>query len=407
MREVKNRLVKKKIRDFVLPWEGFANDCRKELEKIIVTFKANSKIFSKPFNRYYKWELKDGKWVKVLKKQKNNRNWIAVRRSLFKQPQGTIWLKQIAERNLKEALKLEIERYKNNYDRSAGTKNYVYDKEARELLKQVIRNFDGNEKDISDYLKKSPLKRSDDSEIKKVAIAEFVRVATKKVKIDKSFTRKKIESIPYAEKSRIAKLLIQHLEEYNNEPESAFEGEGLEKLRIKNGGRPIEKVTVYEVKKDMEIIDNKLLETDKGGNVIFVIYKDKHGNAVKMETLSVLKVVRRLLNGESVVDEMENCAPVILKPLDLVLFVKNSSVEEARHLLNSHSDTFSSIYKIVSFTGQQLFTIPHYVSTSLVDNEKELGWNNKSEQSWDGEFVKKHFVKLNVSRLGIPEIADA
>ncbi len=406
LKEVKNRLVRKKIREFLPPWESFANDCKNELERIIVTFKANNKIFSKPFNRYCKWELKDGKWIKTLKKQKSNRNWIAVRRSLFKQPQGTIYIKQITEKSLKEALKLEIERYKNNYDRTAGTKNYVYDKEARELLKLLIRNFDGDEKEIAAYLKKSPLKRSDGSDIKKVAIAEFVRVATKKVRIDKTFTRKKIESIPYAGKSNIAKLLIQHLEEYNNEPESAFEGEGLEKLRIKNGGRPLEKVTVYEVKKDMEVIDNKLLETDKGGNVLFVIYKDKEGNAVKMETLSVLKVLRRLLNGQSVTDEVENCTPFLLKPLDLVLVVKNGDIEAAKELTNDPKKSSKQIYKVVSFSSYQLFTIPHSVASSLVDNEKELGWNNKSEQSWDGEFVKKNFVKLKVSRLGIVEVTN-
>lgn len=406
LRQVKTRLVKKKVRDFAPPWEGFADDCKSEIEKIIVTFKANNKIFTKPFNRYFKWELVDGKWKKVLKKQKNNWKWMAVRKSLFKQPQGTIYLKQINERSIKEALKLEIERYKNNYEKSGSTMSYVYDKEVREILKAVIRNFDGNESEIQKYFKKSPLSLTDGKEVKKVRIAEFNRVATKKVKIDKSFTKKKIESIPYAEKSPIAKLLLNHLAEYNGDTAEAFEGDGLEKLRIKNGGRPLEKVTVYEEKEEMEIIDNKLLETDKGGNVLFVVYKNADGSVVKMKTLSVVKVVRSLLNETRLTEGLENCQAVLVRPLDLLLVVENGNIDAAKKLLNEPFNIGLRVYKVVSFTGSELHTIPHFVSSSLIADKSELGSNYKSEKTWQGEVVKKNFVKLKVSRLGIPEISD-
>lgn len=406
LKQVKTRLVRKKVRDFAPPWDGFAEDCRKQIEKLIVTFKANNKIFTKPFNRYFKWELVDGKWKKVLKKQKSNRKWIAVRKSLFKQPQGTIFLKQVNERSINEAVKLEIERYKNNYERSGSTMNYVYDKEVREMLKLIIKNLDGNEKEVIDFLKKSALTYPDGLEIKKVRIAEFVRVATKKVKIDKSFTEKKIKSIPYAEKSPVAKLLLDHLAEYDNKPADAFEGEGLKKLKIKNGGRPLEKVTVYEEKKDMEIIDNKLLETDKGGNVFFVVYKNDVGNVMQMQTISVYKALKKLSEDEKIVNEIEGLKSVYLTPDDLVLVVNNGNEVEAKELIESDSNYVSHVYKFVSSTGPRAHFVPHFVASPLDDTQRELDWGNKSEKSWDGANIRKNFVKLKVSRLGIPEISN-
>lgn len=406
LRQVKTRLVKKKVRDFAPPWEGFAGDCKSEIEKIIVTFKANNKIFTKPLNRYFKWELVDGKWKKVLKKQKSNRKWMAVRKSLFKQPQGTIFLKQVRERNLKDAVKLEIERYNNNYERSGTTMDYVYDKEVREMLKAIIRNLEGNESEVLKYLKKSPLTLTDGTEVKKVRIAEFNRVATKKVKIDKTFTKEKIESIPYAEKSPIAKLLLQHLEDYNGEPSEAFEGEGLEKLRIKNGGRPIEKVTVYEEKKDMEIIDNKLLETDKGGNVYFVVYKNEGGEVLQMETISVYKAAVRVANNEKIVTDIEGLNAVCLSPDDLVLVVENCNELAATELIRDRSNFCTQIYKFVSSTGPRAHFVPQIIASPLDSTEKELGWGNKSEKSWDGVNIRKNFVKLKISRLGFPKISD-
>jgi CRISPR-associated endonuclease Csn1 len=402
LRQVKTRLVKKKVRDFAPPWDGFAVDCKSEIEKIIVTFKANNKIFTKPFNRYFKWELVDGKWKKVLKKQKNNWKWMAVRKSLFKQPQGTIYLKQINERSIKEALKLEIERYKNNYEKSGSTMSYVYDKEVREILKAVIRNFDGNESEIQKYFKKSPLSVTDGKEIKKVRIAEFNMVATKRVRIDKTFTKKKIEeSLPYAKNSPVAKMLLKHLAEYNNVPAEAFEGEGLEKLRIKNGGRPLEKVTVYEVKKNMELIDNKLLETDKGGNVEFAVYRDKKGDIVKMQTISVFESIKQILEREHDDSLLESeLEKSVLRPNDLVL-VSELQKDKIHPFGNDNTGTVNSkVYKIVSFTKNQLFGIPHNIALSLTDDYSELGANNKAEKTWDGLFIKKQFKKLEISRLG-------
>ena len=57
------------------------------------------------------------------------------------------------------------------------------------------------------------------------------------------------------------------------------------------------------------------------------------------------------------------------------------------------------IYKMVSCTGKQCFFTPHVISKPVIDT-KELGANNKSENSWDNLMIKKTCVKLKVDRLG-------
>lgn len=90
-------LVKVKIREFAEPWSNFAKDAKNKLEETIVTFKNNGNIVSKPQNKFVKWHTENDKPSKRTFGQKPNPRWMAVRRSMFKEPQGVIYLKEVYE----------------------------------------------------------------------------------------------------------------------------------------------------------------------------------------------------------------------------------------------------------------------------------------------------------------------
>ena len=65
LKKVKRALVKGKVREFSLPWKTFTKDAKNSLSIIITSIKANSKVVSKPKNKYQMWvETEKGKWEK-------------------------------------------------------------------------------------------------------------------------------------------------------------------------------------------------------------------------------------------------------------------------------------------------------------------------------------------------------
>ena len=100
---------------------------------------------------------------------------------------------------------------------------------------------------------------------------QFKQYASKRVSIDESFTKDKIDKMPFAqlEKNWLTNLLRDHLAEYGDDPKQAFKGEALEML-YRKAPHQINKV---KRKESGEKIDknNKLLEGDKGVNQYFVV----------------------------------------------------------------------------------------------------------------------------------------
>lgn len=72
IKQYKKSLVKGKIRDFKQPWENFTKETKEELEKLIVSFKTNTKIVSQPKNRTAYFKIENGKAKKEFKEQKAN-----------------------------------------------------------------------------------------------------------------------------------------------------------------------------------------------------------------------------------------------------------------------------------------------------------------------------------------------
>lgn len=87
--------VKREIPDnFKKPWKTFTEDAREALEKIIVSFKQNTRVINKATNRYQKWVMRDGQLKKEWVEQEGT-NW-AIRKPLHKDTvYGTVQLQWI------------------------------------------------------------------------------------------------------------------------------------------------------------------------------------------------------------------------------------------------------------------------------------------------------------------------
>lgn len=379
--EAKTKLVKKGIRDFALPWELFTKEAKEKLEQTIVTFKSYNKVIDKPKNRYTKWVLKEDKWVLTDKEkdciQKPNNNWMTVRQSLFKEPQGLVYLKEKKFVPVLDAFKIQIERFKVEHDKEKRKiASYVYDQTARPIIKEIIykTGIDINDTDnllseIGEYLKKNSKKIATDRENKNgkaknksiyilegieyenIQIAEFIPKAAKRVKLDKDFDHKKIDKIPYSKSSRIPEILHQHLTQFENfikikntieekkveiekDPNSSlklteeeseilesvipepFSDEGLEALDKKIGM----KIRMVTLKEDIGIkieLKNKLAEAD--GNSYFIMYenvatKERKGFA----SMSSYEVIQKKRKEEPIAEVKEGYKTIILQPNDLV-----------------------------------------------------------------------------------------
>lgn len=431
-------LIDNEVREFILPWPHFTKHAKEHLQKVIVSYKMNHRILSTPHNRYLKWEQQaDGQWKKVLKKQKKNKNWKAVKKSMFKEnPSGLIYLKEIKEQNLNKAVQVQIERQKGVKDQTGKPRDYIYDKYVRSLLKDLCSKYGEDLKALKKAAKN--LTDQEGQPIDKVRIAVFKEYAAKRVSIDKSFTEKKIKNIPYAERiiERCDKrmlvdpdfaakpaswplpfLFMQHLREYDMKPAEAFQGEGLELLQ-KIAGKPIKKVTTYEGKSNPIKLNGKILETDKGGNVYFVIHKNlQNGEHEQMysvplyssEQVSNLKdygAINRLLNKMPIAEERTGCKTIVLSPRNLVYVPTQQDLENPFFIKqkdwngSDRKNVFDRVYKMVSCTGARCYFIPHNVAKSLTEDHQELGHGNKSECDWDGNMIKRRCIPIRMNRMG-------
>jgi CRISPR-associated endonuclease Csn1 len=335
-KKFKESLDKGKIRDFKLPWENFTKHAKDKLEELVVTFKVNNKIISKPKNRtaYFNAQLK-----KVYKPQKQNPKWMAVRRSLFKEPLGIIWLKETKEVSVYDAFKIHIER---KYAEKRKTASYIYDKQARQIIDNILSklNISIDEQDyllkeLKIYLKNNSEKVPTDKinkngkivnktiynlnglKYEKIKVAHFVSYKTKRMAltnkdyfenltiekmmkdfpyfsyINKSFYNKlpqehktiidlaNFEISENRNQNSLNQLFLEHILYYNNNPKEAFSAEGIERLN-KNAianpkiGKEIKKITRLDGKVDVEDkFNNAFYETDKGSNVYFVMYENQ------------------------------------------------------------------------------------------------------------------------------------
>lgn len=390
----KNLLKSNKIRDFKEPWKGFYENAVNAMEDIIISYKKRIRIINKPRNKYLKFiKNEKGKWVKsfVSQKESSTENpWISIRQSLHKETiSGTFKIREYKDIHLKQAL----ERINN-----------ICNKTIKNSLKKLAKQFGGDSKEILKYISKNPIIDSNGNTVDKVTVWYMNLYSKNRVALDKSFDKIKIDKIAEYNSSKPGKglknILLEHLSHFENKPEKAFEGEGLEVL-AKSYGKPITKVTIKEsIGNKFEIRPGELVEAAKGTNLYFLVYEHLTSKERMFESLRYLDVVERMKLKLPLAEEKEGYKWFTLSPNDLVYVpdpdedVTNIDWEKDRNRLSKR------IYKMVSCTGGECHFIPHLISKPII-NTLELGANNKSERSWDGLMIKKTCIKLNVDRLGI------
>lgn len=317
--------VRTKFTEFKKPWETFTQDTKKELEKIVVSFKQNLRVINKATNYYEK--IVDGK--KVMFKQEGV-NW-AIRKPMHKETVSG---------------KIDLPRVKVSKGK--------------------------------------------------------ILTATRK-SLDTSFNAKTILSIT---DTGIQKILLNYLKAKGN-PELAFSPEGIEEMNqnisLYNDGKPhqpILKVRVFEQGSKFPLGETgnkttKYVEAAKGTNLFFGVYENNQGKR-SYNTIPLNLVIERQKQGLNSVPETNEKGHRLLfslSPNDLVYVPIEGEV------FDETNPDVNRIYKIVSFSGSQMFCVRQDVATSIV-YKLEFSSLNKMERTIDGIMIKEICIKLKVDRLG-------
>ncbi len=234
-----------------------------------------------------------------------------------------------------------------------------------------------------------------------------ILTATRK-SLDTSFDLKSIGSIT---DTGIQKILKNYLAFKDGNPELAFSPEGIEDLNKNiekyNDGKPhqpINKVRVFELGSKFQVGQtgnkkDKYVEAAKGTNLFFAVYEDKNCKR-SYETIPLNEVIERQKQGLSVVD-LKGTNDFYLCPNDLVYIPSEDELENINNIdfKNIAKEKNERIYKVVSFSGSQIFFVRQDIATSLV-NKAEFSTLNKMERGMDGSMIKENCIKLKVDRLG-------
>ncbi|HFI4797223.1 TPA: type II CRISPR RNA-guided endonuclease Cas9 [Elizabethkingia anophelis] len=231
-----------------------------------------------------------------------------------------------------------------------------------------------------------------------------ILTATRK-SLDTSFDLKAIESIT---DTGIQKILKNYLQYKDNNPELAFSPEGIEDMNKNiekfNDGKahqPIIKVRIFELGSKFPLGQSgnkkdKYVEAAKGTNLFFAVYEDKNGKR-SYETIPLNEVIERQKQGLTVVD-LKGVNDFYLSPNDLVYVPSEDELENVS-MIDYNKLSNEKVYKVVSFTGNQIFFVRQDVATSIV-NKAEFSSLNKMERAIGGTMIKEVFVKIKIDRLG-------
>lgn len=413
--DLKHKLCFKKYNDdtrqnykwvFHKPWETFTQETREVLQGIVVSFKQNLRVINKTVNHYQTWKKNgDGHQVKELTKQIKGDNW-AIRKPMHKDTvSGLVQLK------LKKIVSLPA---------AFDDWTMICDKELKKQVKELLTK-NPDKKKLAKFFKDNNYQWNN-KDVSKIEVYYWdnQNVASR-VKIDESFNSSKIESIT---DSGIQKIMLNHLEEFHEEkngkivehPELAFSPDGVDEMNknIKqvNGGKshqPLYKVRTYEPKGNKFNVGqtgnkkDKYVEAAKGTNLFFAIYQDENGKR-NYDTIPLNVVIERQKQGADPVPETNEQGHKLLmylSPNDLV-YVPTEEERININLIdfrNLDREQLKRLYKIVSFTGNRLYSIPYGVAKSIVD-KTEYTQLNKLEFSLDKISIKDVCIKLKVDRLG-------
>lgn len=396
---------------FFKPWESFTQEVKDVLESMVVSFKQNLRVINKTTNSYQRWEKNaSGEMVKTFDKQTKGESW-AIRKSMHKDTvAGLVKLK-----------------FKKTVSFSVALDNWqmIVNKTLRDDIGKLVK--EGLDKKKLQKHFKEQNNSWQGLDISKVEIYYYdvdsigrPNNVASRVAIDESFTSDRIKSIT---DTGIQKIMLKHLEKYNElkngkiteHPEIAFSPDGIDEmnknLQQLNEGKlhqPIYKVRTYEPLGnkfpvgEMGNKKTKYVEAAKGTNLFFAVYADENGKR-NYDTIPLNIVIERQKQGLSPVPEVNGNGSKLLfylSPNDLVYVPSKEEQAEKQNLITSLSkEQVKRLYKIVSFTGNRLYAVPHTVAKSIVD-KAEFTQLNKLEFSLDQQSIKDCCIKLSFDRLG-------
>lgn len=406
--------------EFHKPWEGFTKKAEDELNKTIISFKQNTRVINKTVNKYQVWKEEDGAMKKCTVKQTKGDNW-AIRKPMHAETvSGKVFLKRIKQSHITIANAIEqIE--------------LIVDKEVKKQLTAKIKQYPNNPEGLKKYLKAFPImingKAIDKIQIYETVGGENGATATRKT-LDITFDEKRIEKIT---DTGIQKILLKHLQQemYQNTidenskkipaHEVAFSESGLDELNkniiVLNNGRnhqPIKKVRVFEESNKFPLGEtgnktSKFVETAKGTNLFFAIYKDDLNNK-KFITISLNIVIQNLKDGLSPVPDkyldektrIEYNLTQFLSPNDLVYIPTNDEIENSNHidLNNFNKDQVHRLYNVNDFSGYTIYFTPNQFAKNIAPKELDSSFDSKLSKSLEGLIIKENFWKLEIDRLG-------
>ncbi|HSO87060.1 MAG TPA: hypothetical protein VLQ91_10940, partial [Draconibacterium sp.] len=384
------------FKEFKKPWDNFTVDARNALETVVVSFKQNLRVINKATNNYQKWIDKNGVKVKETVKQEGT-NW-AIRKSLHTpMPYGKksyfFDLLKIAE--------------------SVGKREYIIDDEIRAKVEKVFIECNRKITEAQKRLKQFPLINNNGNPIIQTAFRINTEKFRRRQPISLLSNRGQggIKTIEDAKKVidkivdfKIRKDLLKHIEECNDDLDKAFSPEGIENFNSKRK-IPIYKLPIGESGSGRFSAGNKIstkhkwVEADKGTNLYFAVYESKEGKR-NYDSIPLNVVIERLKQGLPPV-ELNSENDFYLTPNDLV-YVPNEEERVNIKVLNPREFSQQqrrNIYKVVSFSGSQIFFVRHETATSII-NKAEFSTLNKMERAIDGTMIKECCIKLKVDRVG-------
>jgi CRISPR-associated endonuclease Csn1 len=415
------------------PWPGFTSDAKNALEKILISFKQNTRVINKTNNKYlsYKDEEgkirlgKDGKPKKELTKQVKGDSW-AIRKAMHK---DTVSGRVSIKRKKKGLVNLSdyIEQWQ-----------LIVDKSVRQKVRNLNDLFTNDTKAIKKHLKSHPITINDELVVK-IEVYEIVEAtATRGIStaLSEKFTRKQLEAVS---DSGIQLIFENHIKNYTEEDgkerfDLAFNTEGLEDLNKNivslNRGKfhqPIYKIRLYEVGNRFAVGEtgnkkDKFVEAAKGTNLFFAIYWDEEKQKRVYDTVPLNEVITHQKQTAHI--KAKDNTPIAVKaekgqflftlsPNDLVYVPTDEELEDPS-LVDSNNlskEQLERVYKMVSTTQNKLQCQPvHYASFII---EKENGSGNKTErilkyfnsndvldQGGESVMIKERCWKLKLDRLG-------
>jgi CRISPR-associated endonuclease Csn1 len=390
---------------FYKPWDSFTEDVKETLFNMIVSFKQNIRVLTKAKNQYQTWKMgEEGKMVKVVVNQTGT-NW-SVRKPLHKATvSGIVRLK------CKKIVSLAI---------ALNDCEMIVDEKLKMRLLELVRQNKEKKEILRSF--KAESNKWEGKDISKVEVYYWDENVASRVNIeDKKFNSSYIESIT---DSGIRKIMKEHLKSFNEDkagtiiehPELAFSHEGVEALNeniiLLNKGKfhqPIYKVRRYETKGNKFAIGDKSNNTKKyvkaakRTNLFFAVYVDEKGKR-SYETIPLNVIIERKKLGLSAVATLNESGHHLLfhlSPNDLVYVPTLDEIQN--NLIKNGSDhnkrINNGIYKVVSFSGNQIFFIRNDIALPIVD-KVEFSSSNKQERAIDGSMIKECCIKLKVDRLG-------